>query len=307
MLRQRKRVHSRDWESKGLRARAGPGVETRSWRRGSLRSLASRGGGGGANPLGQTWRSSRVVLLWFAGLPRPGSNAHSAASTAPAAASGGTGGRCYHLPARLESSARPGPSPSRGECAGPLARDHHPRRLRPLSLVTTARSGSKTLPIPKCPLTLGPSLSGSSLSTPQHPPWKRETLDLAAWKSEPPDTFITSPNSSGLGLSQTCPLEYNFPSPHRSFFREFLPHPSSRWSLSRFLGEGTLSGRHPHHTGARDGGWELLTILRSSLPPRGNSPLESLSCCVTWLITAPLWALARCLTKGRQEEEGGLE
>lgn len=130
-------------------------------------------------------------------------------------------------------------------------------------------------------MALGPSLSGSSLSTPQHPPWKRETLDLAAWKSERPDTFITSPNCSGLGLSQTCPLEYNFPSPHRStFFGNFFPTPVpdglSRvsWGREHFLG-ATPTIQEP----GMEAGNCLPYLLRSSLPPRGNSPLVPVLLC----------------------------
>lgn len=151
---QREGGHAQDKESKGPRAGedpephwepsrgppAGPGAGTGIWGRGPWRGGAGPRAGawlvcrGGASLQAQTWRCGRALHLQLSDYLPAGSDAPPAASAGSAAASGGTLGRYHHLPARLEPSAWPGPSPGGGECVGgPQPRNHRPVQVPGLS------------------------------------------------------------------------------------------------------------------------------------------------------------------------------
>lgn len=145
---------------------------------------------GGASLQAQTWRCGRALHLHPAfGLPSCGSDAPPAASAARAAASGGTHGRYHHLPARLEPSARPGPSPGGGECVGPQPGNHRSESCGPLAWVP----GLSRLPSPRW--------VGPIPLTPQPP-------DALAPTVEARDT-----RSCGLGIRTPPPTPHHLVGP----------------------------------------------------------------------------------------------
>lgn len=134
-------------------------------------SLAGRGlERGRGRPRAQTWRSGRAVHLQLVDRLRLATDARPAASAGAAAPTCGVRVRRHHLPARLEPSAWPGPSPGGGECAGSYPGSHRLTILWPQSLGITALSVPRTLLAPKTPSSPGHPFCSATPGRPRSHP-----------------------------------------------------------------------------------------------------------------------------------------